>query len=360
MERFIIAVQEDHIVHPNGEQQSFSERWLELGRKAGHDMREVDAFSPHFFRQMNGCHGFMWRFGYPDVPRVFAKRLLPALEQGMGIAVFPDTYTAWHFEDKIAQYLLLSSSGAQQPDTRVLWNRDEAIEFCETTAYPFVLKLAHGYQSTNVRLVQNPSEAKAWVREMFGPGLTSLRHSPGSLSSRWIRRGRAAARLMLGLRTRGGADFSHGYFYAQEFLPDNPFDTRITIVGHRAFGFRRFNRDGDFRASGSGKIDWDPNNVDLEAVRVAFLISHQLHTQVAAIDVLRKSEVRLIGEISYTGASWAIARCPGHWRLRGDPGTGQGQLEWTEGHMRLEDAIFEDFIAKLRSQAAPEHELGDM
>ena len=347
LEEFHIALHEDYLVHPNNERQSFSERWMELGRKAGYKMRKVDAFSQHFFQDLQGCHGFMWRFGFRAVPRVFAKRLLPALEHGLGIAVFPDTYTMWHFEDKIAQYLLLKSIGIPQPTTRILWNRGEALEFCDTSTYPMVIKLAHGFQAKNVRLVRHPAEAKAWVREMFGPGLASLASSPSSLAQRWMRRTRAASRLMLGLRARGGADFSHGYFYAQEFLADNAFDTRVTVVGDRAFAFRRSNRKGDFRASGSGNIDWNPAAVDLEAVKLAFRIARRLRTQVVAIDVLRKGQERVVGEISYTGASWAIARCPGHWRRSDDPA--QEQLAWKAGHLRLEDAIFEDFITKLRT-----------
>lgn len=31
-------------------------------------------------------------------------------------------------------------------------------------------------------------------------------------------------------------------------------DTRVTVIGHCAFGYRRYNRPGDFRASGSGRL----------------------------------------------------------------------------------------------------------
>ena len=54
------------------------------------------------------------------------------------------------------------------------------------------------------------------------------------------------------------------------------------------------------------------------------------------------------GEISYTYASWAVRDCPGHWVLRGEPGS--GALTWAEGKMRPEDAIFEDFIRALEQR----------
>ena len=65
----------------------------------------------------------------------------------------------------------------------------------------------------------------------------------------------------------------------QEFLPCNDFDTRITVIGNRAFGFRRFNRANDFRASGSGKIDYDPKNIAPEMVQLAFDVTRRLNVQ---------------------------------------------------------------------------------
>ena len=48
------------------------------------------------------------------------------------------------------------------------------------------------------------------------------------------------------------------YILWQEFIPDNQRDFRVTIIGRRyAFVFWRNNRPGDFRASGSGLIDYD-------------------------------------------------------------------------------------------------------
>jgi hypothetical protein len=141
-----------------------------------------------------------------------------------------------------------------------------------------------------------------------------------------------------------------GYFCVQEFLPGNEFDTRVTIIGNRAFAFRRFNRANDFRASGSGKINWDPAHIDLETVRLAFHVAQKLGTQSLAVDALRGAEKRLIVEISYTYASWAVRDCPGHWVLDGDPQ--RGELKWVAGRLSPEDAILEDFLAVIRSTAS--------
>ena len=100
-----IAIQPDEVFQPNGVRQSYSERWLALSAESGIATRIVDAYAPDLFSRLAGCDGFMWRFGYHAPERPFAMRLLQALEQSMGIPVFPSRESAWHFEDKIAQVL---------------------------------------------------------------------------------------------------------------------------------------------------------------------------------------------------------------------------------------------------------------
>jgi hypothetical protein len=130
---------------------------------------------------------------------------------------------------------------------------------------------------------------------------------------------------------------------------------RITIIGHRAFAFRRFNRPGDFRASGSGRIDWNPESIDEDALRLAYKVARRLGAQTVAVDVLRRRGEPLIGELTLTYASWAVRDCPGHWTLDGTPK--DGTLQWVDGSMRPEDAIFADFVAGITCQQehAPPH-----
>jgi glutathione synthase/RimK-type ligase-like ATP-grasp enzyme len=343
-----IAIHPDEVVHRNGEVQSFSRRWAELAAREGVAVRTVDAFTPGLARQLDGCHGFMWRFGYDPTSLDAAKRVLAAIEHGMKLPVFPSWRTAWHFEDKVAQAYLLEVAGIPTPQTWVFWRREAALEFCRTARYPLVTKLSLGIQSNNVRLLRDAGEAAQWVDQLFRTGLVSFQDPPP--------RARAAARGQKQvLRTLLGRPapplprgIQHGYFLAQEFLPNNEFDTRVTVIGDRAFGFRRFNRPGDFRASGSGRIDWDPAAIDEQTVRLAFRVARTLDTQCVAIDGLRRGEERVVGEISYTFASWAVRDCPGHWVLHGQPES--GQLEWTPGHLRPEDAILIDFLRAVRAR----------
>jgi len=130
------------------------------------------------------------------------------------------------------------------------------------------------------------------------------------------------------------------YVYFQEFLPGNAFDTRVTVIGDRAFGYRRFNRENDFRASGSGLVDHDPAGIDAAFIDLAFQVAKKLGAQSCAIDGLWRDGEAVVGEISYTYVSWLVHDCPGHW----DSG-----LNWHEGQMWPEEAQIQDFIARLEA-----------
>ena len=126
------------------------------------------------------------------------------------------------------------------------------------------------------------------------------------------------------------------YVLFQDFIPANRFDTRVTVIGERAFIFRRFSRPGDFRASGSGMIDYDLEKVDLRCVEIAFRVSGEMKFQSMAYDFLITPDNRpVFCEISYTFQPRAILDCPGFF---------DRSLRFYEGHfwpeyLHLVDAL---------------------
>jgi hypothetical protein len=343
---FRIAIQPEKQRLTSGRYQAFSDDWVEALRKAGHEPVLVDAGKPDFFEQLRGCDGFMWWFAHLPYPRNFARRVIQALQHGMGIPLFPNWETIWHFDDKISQNYLLQAAGIPTAKTWVFWFRQDAIEFCRTAQYPLVVKLAGGITSENVRLLKSFDEAQYWIDRLFSAGTVALERPKLNGFRGAKRRTKDSLRLLLkGLPPSPSrrSDLHRDYLLVQEFLPDNTHDTRITVIGNRAFGFRRFNRPDDFRASGSGRIDWDRSKIDLDIVRLAFRTARKLRTQSLAVDGMYRDGKPVLVEISYYYEGWALEECPGHWEMRGDGDN--APLEWVEGKVRPQDAMLEDFLA---------------
>jgi hypothetical protein len=128
------------------------------------------------------------------------------------------------------------------------------------------------------------------------------------------------------------------YVLFQRFVPENTHDIRVTIIGHRAFTFRRRVRPGDFRASGSGMIEYyAPGECDRVAVEAAFRVSERFGFQAMAYDFVvdRRTDARLILEMSYGYLPSAVFRCGGYF---------DRELSWHEGSVWPEDAMIEDLL----------------
>jgi len=344
----IIAIHPDDYTHPSREPKSDSAsyRWAQAIEKAGHEVRWVNVRAADILDQLAGCHGFMWRWNHSAGMARIARRLLPVIERELKIPVYPDQHTCWHYDDKIAQAYLFQALGIPSPKTWVWYDRQLALEWAEKAGYPVVLKLATGAGSQNVVLVSSREEACRWIDRLFRGFYCSLEQP--NLKQRV----RLALNALLleddSPFPDNGYDPQAGYVLFQEFLPGNAFDTRITVIGNRAFGFRRFNRNNDFRASGSGHLSYDIECIPEEMIRLAFSTAQKLRMQSCAIDGLYRGKTPLVGEASYTFVSSAVHDCPGHWKLNGSPET--GSLIWNEGHLWPEEAQIEDFLALLHNR----------
>jgi glutathione synthase/RimK-type ligase-like ATP-grasp enzyme len=347
--KYKIAIQPDD--YGNGD--ASSPIWEKLLVEAGHEVRTVNVYGADILDQVSGCQGFMWRHAHRSNMRQIAHRILPVFEKEMGIAVYPDQNTCWHYDDKISQSYLLEAAGIPIPKTWVWYDADLALEWARSAEYPLVIKLWSGASSSNVGLVSSFDEARAWIKKLFGWGLYNLNDA---YSVNWPigrRRIQAALKLLINgdIPTRNlppkSWDLHKNYVLFQEFLSGNTYDYRIVIIGNRAFAFRRFNRPDDFRASGGGDVDINPENIDMESVRLSFRLAKRLKTQSIAIDCLRRGEEWVVGEISYTYPHFTVHSCPGHWELTGD--SEPNDLQWKAGQMWPEEAQISDFLDRLNS-----------
>ena len=330
---------------------SFSERWLQRLSELGHEGISVDAFAPDFFDQIAGCDGFMWWFPPTLYPRELGRRIMLALSQASNVLPFPDWKECWHFDDKIAQSYLLEAAGIRIPKTWVFWAADPAEAFCRTAPYPLVIKLSAGVYSNNVALVRNEAEARFHIGRLFHPdGVQKLAKPPASLREAVRLRLRDGLRGLKRLRRSrsNGMDVHRDQLLVQEFLPGNAYDTRVTIIGKRAFGVRRFNRPNDFRASGSHHIDRDPALVAEDALRLAFRAARRLDVHSLAVDVLRRDGKPVLNEVSYFFPGYSVNLNSGRWELDGEPE--DGHLRWVDGPISAEDATLDDFLERLQQR----------
>lgn len=326
---------------------SYSDRWLEYCRDHAIHHCVVDARSPDIIHQFRGAAGFLWHWAHWDpVDLLFARHLIQAAE-AMGLNVFPNSRTCWHYDDKIAQHYLLDALDAPVVPTWVFYDQTKALEWISRVHFPKVFKLRCGAGSSNVRLVRSRREAERLCHKAFTVGFKPVASYFSDLASRWRRARQTRTFVQKALHapsalawirhSNQGLPRQRGYVYFQDFIPNNTHDTRVTVIGDRAFAFRRAVRPGDFRASGSGSIDWSTDRINLECVQIAFQVARAIGTQSLAFDFVEDAlgQPRIL-EISYAFAAEAVHGCPGWW---------DSDLRWHYGHVWPQDCILEDLLA---------------
>lgn len=325
---------------------TFHSRWINYCEQKNISYKVVNCYSSDIVSQLKGCKALMWHFNQGSHrDNIIAKQILFALEH-TGLKVFPDFRTAWHFDDKVAQKYLFEAIDAPLVPSYVFFEKKEALNWANTTTFPKVFKLRGGAGSQNVRLVGSKQECIKLINKAFGKGFPKY-DAWGSLKERMykFRRGKMPFfEVIKGIirlfyappYARLGAN-EVGYTYFQDFIPNNDSDTRIIVINGKAFGLKRYVRDNDFRASGSGNFAWAKELFDERCVKISFELTKRLGLQVGAFDfVFDENNTPLIVEVSYGFVSEVYDPCTGYWNEN---------LDWHDGK-----TIKEEWMVDLMSR----------
>lgn len=328
----------------NMHKDNYAPRWIEFLQSRGIEITTSDFRQTNIVNTLRQCHGAMWHWLHSPDDKQVATKIIPMLERNLNLAVFPNLNTCWHYDEKVAQHYLFDAYDIPKIESWVFWNYDEALQFLHNCTYPFVFKMSVGAGSSNVLKVESFAQGKQLLNQIFHQGMF-----PYTLNE-FSKRGNKSIRKALGDIMDAVKYIITGhypalpdyylpqknYFYVQRFIPNNSYDIRVTVIGNRAFGFIRHNRENDFRASGSGNIDYTLDHIPMEAVKLAHAISQKCGFQSMAYDFLCTSNGSIVvNEISYCYVSTAVYNCPGYW---------DRDLVWHDGHIWPEHAQAEDFL----------------
>lgn len=326
----------------------FSKRWVEYCSINGIEHELIDCYDPNILRRLRDFDGLLWHWTLSEsAAKIAAKEIIWSAEM-MGIKVYPNSNSCSHYDNKIAQKYIFESIKAPAIPTYIMFNKSQAMQWIQQSDFPKVFKLRCGASSRNVRLVKSRREARTICHKAFGSGFDSsgayfrdikVKFSRVENLIQLLQKIKRMPKAIRNNRHYRMHSRERGYIYFQDFLPNNAFDTRITIIGDRAFAYIRNNRSGDFRASGSNDVIYDRNMIDERCIRIAFHIAKTLETQSMAFDFLfDQNGDPKIAEMSYCFVGNLVSRCEGFW---------DSSLRWKEKKLPPEDAILVDFINEI-------------
>lgn len=324
---------------------SFSERWITYCEDNNLEYKLVSAFDTDIVNKLKGYDVFMWHHHHADYKEsTFAKNILFALEHA-GIKVFPDFKTGWHFDNKVAQKYLLEALDVPTVPSYIFYDKEDSVNWAEKASFPKVFKLKGGAGAANVKLVNSKKEAFKLIDKAFGKGFPQFdrvnnlkekvyhfKRGRGSL----LDVSRGVGRLFIGTKFSKQKENEKGYVYFQDFIPNNSYDLRVIVTGNKAIAAKRYVRENDFRASGSGGKSHKREDIDERTVKIAFDINEKLRMQTVSYDFVYDSNGDpLIVEISYGFPILWADDSPGYW---------DNNLNWHEERVNPAAWILEDII----------------
>jgi hypothetical protein len=338
-----------HSIAIHKRQGSFTDRWISYCEMNAVPFILVDCHSDDIIKtlSLNNVTHLLWHINHDSYRDIQTYPYVLNSADLMGIKTFPNYESRWHFDDKIAQKHLLESIKAPLVPSYVFYYKDTATSYLKSCNLPIVVKLRKGAGAVNVRLIHSIEEGISYINMMFSTGANTADKLTSNISGKinlakkvknpitLIKK--VISRLCVAKEEGMMTSNEKGYLYAQNFLSGNDFDTRIIVVGNKAFGIRRLNRENDFRASGSGKISYDYKEIDVKMVRIAFDTSKTLNFQCMAYDFVYNHDAPQIIELCFGFAMLAYDKCPGYWSEK---------LEFIEGSFNPQYFMIEDLLQK--------------
>lgn len=316
-----LLLNSDNRLFPN-----YSEKFREILEKNAIPYILIDPNAKTMLSDMASCTHILFRHSQGDTDMMLYDSIFHIAKNIYNLECSPDYSTWWSYENKIKEYYLLKSSGFPVVETDIFWDFKSAYRFLQTTSYPLVVKMYKGAGSSNVVKINSTGDGKKIIDRVFGKGVMfgkmPGRSNLSSISNQGLPvygyNKLRSLLIALGIIERSNPysewQIQKDAILFQKFLPNNKFDTRVTIIGNRAFAFRRFVRNNDFRASGSGNLDMNPKEVDSRCISIAFKVSQKLNFETMAYDfIYDENEVPHICEISYCFVDRIVKSCPGYW-----------------------------------------------
>lgn len=307
----------------------------------------IDPYANDAITKMKDCSAVLWNIqNYLFADLLEARNLLLPIEK-LGIKVFPNHDTNWHFDDKIAEMYAFKAVNAPIPESWVFYSLDDTKKFLDSVKFPIVAKLRNGSGASNVKLLKTKYQALTYAKRMFGrgvdpsPSLMYKAFSKAQSSRDWKTLINRIKKIPIFLYTRSKAKMmpiEKGYCYFQSFIENDGYDLKVFVIGDKMSFVGRRTRKYDFRASGGGKIFSDKKYMTKQIIDSSFKVADSLNLQCVGFDYVidKASNNGLIIEMSYgTGVDKDIFDTGGYYTRDG---------KWINEPLNIPEEIIKNLI----------------
>jgi len=236
--------------------------------------------------------------GVSDAYKKLYDERLQILVNELGLKVFPTLNEVLIYENKRYLSFWLMANGVPHPTTNVFYNKNEALDFANSTKYPFVAKLNIGASGNGVKIINTKEQAGKYINRIFSKGITARtgpRLNRGSFFKRAVYMILHPNELKskLKLYKTIAANPQIGFCIFQEFIPHS-YEWRVVCIGESYFAHKKIVK-GE-KASGSLIKGYENPPLSLLDFVRNIMIKHNFRSQ--AVDVFEtQKDTYLVNEM---------------------------------------------------------------
>ncbi|GIJ93920.1 ATP-grasp domain-containing protein [Capnocytophaga stomatis] len=298
----------------------FYERFLKNNQI---DYQFYDIYRHDWLEVATGLDIIMWHTHSSPADMYIAESKIYILEKILKKTCFPSFHEVWQYEDKNRAAYLYKALNLPLIKTFVSNSKKDALSVVERSRFPIIYKTYIGSGSKGVTKVNSLSQAKKIINKIFS-------HK--------------------GLKTVYPYFRQKDTVLFQAFIPNAEYDLRIMMIGNKAFGYYRYPKKNDFKASGAGI--YEKKEIPKEALKVAINIKEKLNSRLMGVDLLfcnRSKQYKIIETSLFnqidTPEQLVIDGVPGYYDLNTE------NYEFREGRFWIHELVMEHIIESYCKEA---------
>ncbi|EPR7483567.1 ATP-grasp domain-containing protein [Vibrio alginolyticus] len=251
----------------------------------------------------------------PSLQKIALDKIY-VIERKLNIKCYPSFDEIWSYEEKVNCSYMYEIYDLPKIKTFLSHDKDEILSYIESAKYPLISKINTGSSSYGVQKINNKREAEKLVGKVFG---------------------------YKGGKTYFPYSNQKDYVYFQEFVQSAGYDLRIIVIGDKLFGYYRYPKDNDFKASGSGI--YEKKEIPKLALDLAYRVKNCFGSTMLATDFLynqSKNEFQIIESSIFIGIDsceqLAIDGVPGYYLKKGS------EYEFVQGKYWLQELVMQELM----------------
>ncbi|MDH2292319.1 hypothetical protein QD172_13815 [Cobetia sp. 10Alg 146] len=216
-----------------------------------------DPFQSDWIEKAKNFSLIVWHTRSDPSSQAHAQDKIFILNNKLGIKTFPTLAGIASYENKLMSHYLYSLYNLPEIPTFVTYSQEEARRYIDICKFPLIAKIATGSSSLGVKKIKNKRDALKIVNKAFS---------------------------YKGLKTYFPYHAQKDYIYFQEMIEDAEYDLRVIAIGNKLFGYYRYPKGDDFRASGSGI--YEKKEIPVEALELAYKTKESFGEYCLATDMV--------------------------------------------------------------------------